>query len=99
HYAPTTPMHLCALADLARFGQPERAGLLVLGTPAPPEAVAFGHRIELLTPDFAEPRFYDALHRLDELDFDVLLVIPPPEPPEWAALRDRLSRAARPFDG
>jgi L-threonylcarbamoyladenylate synthase len=99
HYAPTTPMHLCALADLARFGQPERAGLLILGNSAPPEAVAFGHRIELLTPDFAEPRFYEALHRLDELDLDVLLVVPPPDTPEWAALRDRLSRAARPFEG
>ncbi len=48
-----------------------------------------------MTPDFAEPRFYDALHRLDEMDLDVILIVPPPDTPAWSALRDRLSRAAR----
>ena len=58
--------------------------------------VAFAHRIELLTPDFAGPRFYDALHRLDELDLDVLLIVAPPDTPAWSALRDRLARRAPP---
>lgn len=96
HYAPTTPTYLVELDDLADVPRPDRAGLLVLGVPAPPEAAAFARRIELLTPDFAGPSFYDALHRLDELSLDVLLIVPPPDAPAWAALRDRLARAARP---
>lgn len=97
HYAPSTPSYLLAPHLLAGYSQPERAGLLVLGVAAPPEAVAFAHRIELLTPDFAGPRFYDSLHRLDELGLDVLLIVPPPDTPAWAPLRDRLARAARPL--
>ncbi len=98
HYAPRTPTYLASLDELAVLDRPERAGLLVLGATGPGEVVAFGHRIELLTPDFAEPHFYDALHRLDEMDLDVLLIVPPPDTPAWAALRDRLSRAARRLD-
>jgi L-threonylcarbamoyladenylate synthase len=97
HYAPRTPVYIVALDDLAGFPQPERAGLLVLGAEAPAEVVAFGHRIELLTPEFAGPRFYDALHRLDEMGLDVLLIVPPPDTPAWSAVRDRLRRAARPL--
>ncbi len=98
HYAPMTPTYLIGFDDLAGYRRPDRAGLLVLGVAAPDEAVAFAHRIELVTPEFAEPRFYDALHRLDELALDVLLVVLPPDTPAWAAIRDRLSRAARPID-
>jgi L-threonylcarbamoyladenylate synthase len=96
HYSPQTPAYLASFEYLARFDEPARAGLLVLGATGPEEMVAFGHRIELLSPDFAEPHFYDALHRLDEMDFDVLLIVPPPDTPAWAAVRDRLFRAARP---
>jgi L-threonylcarbamoyladenylate synthase len=98
HYSPGTPTYLASFEDLPRFDRPGRAGLLVLGAPGPAEMVAFGHRIELLSPDFAEPQFYDALHRLDEMDFEVLLIVPPPDSPAWAAVRDRLFRAARPPD-
>ncbi len=96
HYSPRTPTYLASFADLTRFDRPARAGLLVLGATGPDEMVAFGHRIELLTPDFAEPRLYDALHRLDEMGFEVLLIVPPPDTPAWMAVRDRLFRAALP---
>jgi L-threonylcarbamoyladenylate synthase len=97
HYAPATPTFLVGPEDLGGYRQPERVGLLVLGVEAPPESVAFGHRIELVSPEFAEPRFYDALHRLDEMALDAILIVPPPDTPAWSALRDRLSRAARPL--
>ncbi|HEY2156353.1 MAG TPA: L-threonylcarbamoyladenylate synthase [Isosphaeraceae bacterium] len=96
HYAPRTPAYLASFEDLAQFDRPSRAGLLVLGATGPAEMVAFGHRIELLSPEFAEPHFYDALHRLDEMAFDVLVIVPPPDTPQWAAVRDRLLRATRP---
>jgi L-threonylcarbamoyladenylate synthase len=98
HYAPRTPTFVVSLDDLERYASPERAGLLVIGMRPPRIGPAFAHRIELLTPDFAGPAFYDALHRLDELALDAILIVPPPAEPAWLALRDRLSRATRPLD-
>jgi L-threonylcarbamoyladenylate synthase len=42
----------------------------------------------------AAPLLYHALHRLDQSGFDLLIVELPPGTPEWAAIRDRLTRAA-----
>ena len=39
---------------------------------------------------------YDTLHRLDDLGCDVVLVEPVPDDPDWAGVRDRLTRAAAP---
>jgi L-threonylcarbamoyladenylate synthase len=97
HYAPSTPTYLATLDQLEVYPDPARAGLLLLGTRSPRAAFAFGHRIELETPEFASPAFYDALHRLDELGLAAILVISPPDEPAWWALRDRLTRAARPL--
>ncbi len=37
---------------------------------------------------------YDALHRLDAAGADIILIAEPPQTPEWAAVNDRLGRAA-----
>ncbi len=37
---------------------------------------------------------YATLHRLDDEGYDAILVTLPPDTPEWAAVRDRLTRAA-----
>jgi L-threonylcarbamoyladenylate synthase len=97
HYAPTTPTYVATLEQLDTYPEPERAGLLLLGNRTPRAAFGFGHRIELETPDFASPAFYDALHRLDELSLAAILIVAPPDEPAWSALRDRLFRAARPL--
>jgi len=97
HYAPRTPTFLATLDELEEYRRPGLAGLLLIGRPAGRAGPAFAHRIELLTPDFAEPAFYDALHRLDEQGLEAILIVAPPDEPTWAALRDRLARAARPL--
>ncbi len=97
HYAPTTPAYRVQIEDLAEYPRPDRAGLLLVGATMPRSALGFAHRIELLTPDFAEPAVYDALHRLDELGLDALLIVLPPEETRWVALTDRLLRATRPL--
>ncbi len=98
HYAPSTPCFRAGIDQLDDPELPENTGLLLVGHHNPDARRAFAHVIELRTPDFAEPAFYDALHRLDELDLDAILVVPPPDSPEWVALRDRLLRATRPLD-
>ncbi|MNC85808.1 SUA5 domain protein [compost metagenome] len=49
---------------------------------APADAAGYAHAL------------YASLRRLDEAGCDVLLVERPPQSPEWAAINDRLARAA-----
>jgi L-threonylcarbamoyladenylate synthase len=37
---------------------------------------------------------YDTLFRLDRAGLDLILIEMPPDAPDWAAIRDRLMRAA-----
>jgi L-threonylcarbamoyladenylate synthase len=56
---------------------------------------ARGRHVSLPTePDRAAARLYETLHRLDQSDLDLILIELPPDTPEWAAVRDRLIRAA-----
>jgi L-threonylcarbamoyladenylate synthase len=45
-------------------------------------------------PERAAAELYDSLHQLDEQRCDVVVASLPPDTPEWAAVRDRLTRAA-----
>jgi len=98
HYAPGTPLALMEsdlalelAASLARQGK--RAAVLALSaqrplTPrlewiaAPRDAAGYAHAL------------YASLRRLDEAGCDVIIVERPPQSPEWAAINDRLARAA-----
>lgn len=83
HYSPRTPLYL----------EPQSSGRgahLYLFHPA-------GGSTQLQMP--ADPRqyatsLYSTLHDLDARGFDWIAVELPPDWPEWAAIRDRLTRAA-----
>jgi L-threonylcarbamoyladenylate synthase len=45
-------------------------------------------------PEQYAAELYSALHKFDHQDFDWIAVELPPDVPEWAAIRDRLARAA-----
>lgn len=47
-----------------------------------------------LDPASAAEQLYSALHTLDALHASVIIIESPPDTPAWAALRDRLQRAA-----
>jgi L-threonylcarbamoyladenylate synthase len=65
------------------------------GTPRGVESGTGGRLIRLpADPDRAAAALYDTLHQLDNAGLDLILVELPPETPEWAAVRDRLTRAA-----
>jgi len=98
HYAPHTPLLLMEAdlalelaASLARQGK--RVAVLALSaqqpvTPgitwiaAPREPASYAHAL------------YASLRRLDEAGCESILVERPPQGPEWAAVNDRLARAA-----
>jgi L-threonylcarbamoyladenylate synthase len=98
HYAPQTPLQIMEAdllnelaASLVRQGrrvavlarsslQPVLHGLIWVA--APHDAAAYAHDL------------YSNLRRLDEAGCDALLVEALPALPEWAAVQDRLNRAA-----
>ncbi len=78
HYSPRTPAVLAA----------DRADAERL-------AGATGAVVDLGTdPIFAAANLYATLHALDDGRYDRIAIVLPPDAPEWAAVRDRLLRAA-----
>jgi len=92
HYAPRTKLVLVTEAPVVA---PPRAGLLVLKPPPHVEGFAI---VEALSPtgDLIEAaaNFFQALHRLDQAQLDVIFATPFPEEGLGRALNDRLRRAA-----
>ncbi len=96
HYSPRTRLTLIDGNDLVddlydvRLGG-LRAGALTFSWPG----LTDKNFVNLPDdPERASALLYDALHRLDQAGLDVILVEMPPDAPEWAAVRDRLTRAA-----
>lgn len=99
HYAPRAGVEVLARAplvaryhELAKRGQ--KVAALLRGQPfkdidgevLPSDLAGYGHAL------------YAALRRLDARGFDVLLAELPPHTAAWAAVNDRLKRAAAPRD-
>jgi L-threonylcarbamoyladenylate synthase len=45
----------------------------------------------------ASTHLYAWLHEIDELGLDFILIVPPPDEPQWRAIRDRIWRATKPW--
>ena len=96
HYSPRTPLLLfSAKAALIRecenlTQQNLHCAALLIGTGIKPNCTV----IQLPSqPEQVAEQLYSALHTLDDLRLDRILVELPPSSPEWAAVLDRLSRA------
>ena len=100
HYSPKTPLILVrggkdfqddvlevtALRKFRQIGTLEFSGTVIRDR---------GHTNNLTEiPEVAAAHFYETLHRLDQEGLEAVLVELPPDAPEWAAIRDRLTRAA-----
>jgi len=95
HYAPRTPVRLVATdsfdAEAARPGA--RFAALVLSAAAGAAVLRIGMPS---TPAAYAQRLYAALREADAARCDAILVEAPSSDPAWAAVRDRLQRAASP---
>jgi L-threonylcarbamoyladenylate synthase len=87
HYSPRTRVLLVSHGHLPQHGRgaylwitQEAAAVRTVRMPAEPEAYA--------------AQLYSQLHELDRDSMDWIAVEFPPDAPEWAAIRDRLTRAA-----
>jgi L-threonylcarbamoyladenylate synthase len=94
HYAPRTPLEWVEPDKLREYAWPARAACLIVG---PAHAIDIPGSIRLAhleTPEAAARALYATLHAWDEQELERIVVVPPPDQPEWAAVRDRLTRAA-----
>jgi L-threonylcarbamoyladenylate synthase len=73
-----------------------RDGLLVLGHPQLSALPGPVLRLDLPQVVEAAAKLYATLHDWDEQGLDRIVIVPPPDSPEWVALRDRIWRATRP---
>lgn len=93
HYAPRTPARLVAAhaldAEIARLG----ANCAVLAFSRPDERLNHWLRMPRDPAAYAQ-RVYAAMRELDTTGCREILIEAPPDTPEWAAVRDRLLRAA-----
>lgn len=100
HYSPRTELRLVEretlldeLMEAARLGR--KVGSVMFHGMGFAPASASPTFISLpAEPDLAASRLYDTLFRLDRAGLDLIFVEQPPNEPAWAAIRDRLSRAA-----
>lgn len=98
HYAPRTPMRVTSAAELAGvLAALHQAGQSVALIAHSPSAASLPVRSWCLLPDEAEGfarGFYAALRAVDRERHDVIVVEAVPETGEWAAIADRIRRAA-----
>jgi L-threonylcarbamoyladenylate synthase len=100
HYAPKTPaIRVDSVAELTGVRWPDRAALVLVGRDKPTTlGVDVPFEFPLGTPEIAARELYAVLRVCDSLNLDLIVVVPPPDLPEWRAIRDRLWRATQPVD-
>ncbi|MFL5899451.1 MAG: L-threonylcarbamoyladenylate synthase [Solirubrobacterales bacterium] len=97
HYAPRTrALRVEDAGALEGFSWPRRSALVVVGGHDLADPPALIRRFDLETPEEAARDLYRVLHECDALSVEVVVVVLPPDNPEWLAVRDRLGRATLP---
>jgi L-threonylcarbamoyladenylate synthase len=96
HYAPRAALELLTARELARrlesVGDDERVGAIVLSPVTMKAWVQLRHMPQ--DPAGYASALYAELHLLDDMNCTTILLERPPDRPEWAAVHDRLRRAA-----
>ena len=98
HYAPSTASFRAeSLKDLEAIATRQDIAVVIFGEQSTPSLPQFVRQVVLDTPEIASPLLYETLHRYDLLGLSAIVVVMPPDLPEWEAVRDRLLRATRPL--
>jgi L-threonylcarbamoyladenylate synthase len=97
HYSPRTPVVLAESDEAARrLGDDFRSDGLSWGWLSLKGDPTFAALVMPPDPEGYAAELYRQLHNFDDADIDRIIVTLPPDTPEWAAVRDRLTRAAAP---
>ena len=95
HYAPRARVCLVPSGRLREAAAVEGRGGARIGAVAFAPIDASAVRVMPREPEAYARALYAALHAMDDERCEVILVERPPDTPEWAAIIDRLERAAR----
>ena len=95
HYAPKTPVINVENSGIEMLEKLKKEGLKVrlLGFHIMEDAICLPEN-----PEGYASALYAALHDLDAMGLDRIVIALPPNTPQWLAIRDRLNRAATPAD-
>lgn len=98
HYAPRTKLELCPAGELAaRAAELGTEKVAVMASKAVLETLDGTPKLALEAPADLHgygASLYENLHRLDRAGAERILIELPPQAPDWAAVNDRLGRAA-----
>ena len=98
HYAPRTKLELVAADALpARLAEMSDVPVAVMASKAVLEHLSAEPALAIVAPDDLHGYgrdLYENLHRLDRAGADRILIEMPPRGSDWAAINDRLNRAA-----
>jgi L-threonylcarbamoyladenylate synthase len=97
HYAPTSPAFRVERPVLVPPAISESTAVIVIGETGELAGVRSDRMFRLETPELAARSLYDILHQCDALGVATILVVMPPDLPDWQAIRDRLLRATKPL--
>jgi L-threonylcarbamoyladenylate synthase len=103
HYAPRTPAYRLDRERLPTAPIEGRFVGLIIGDHfddayrGPFHLYPGATHYRLADPKGASTHLYAWLHEIDELGLDFLLIVPPPDEPQWRAIRDRIWRATKPW--
>ena len=96
HYAPNTPLKLLPIEAIVEQLHRNDARLGVLTIDQRPTQSSMQHwQIMSADPTDYAHQLYAELRRLDQLGLEQILVEQPPQTADWAAINDRLQRAAQ----
>ncbi|QZA76441.1 threonylcarbamoyl-AMP synthase [Deefgea tanakiae] len=97
HYAPRTPLLLGSLSALLQVASREHSNgkKVVLLTQEENTTIAYPQHKMPNNPTAYAQEIYATLRRLDQEQFDLLLLETPPQGAEWLAIHDRINRAAQ----
>jgi L-threonylcarbamoyladenylate synthase len=96
HYAPRTPAFRFDLHQRDAVPRGPMTGLVTLAARRDIERRGPLAALPAMPAKYAH-HLYDVLRALDAMGLDAIYVEMPPDRPEWAAVRDRLTRATRPM--
>lgn len=97
HYAPKAHVRLVKRVELLEAlasHKGRRIGVLALEVKVPRLNPALQRVVPAIAAEYAHA-LYAALRAIDAQNVDLILVETPPQSPAWAAINDRLARAAR----
>jgi L-threonylcarbamoyladenylate synthase len=96
HYAPRTPAYRAGSVEELAGIDTRDCAVIVFGDHKGARTDPGRGQFVMETPEDAARLLYELLHRCDGLGKAAIVVVLPPEKPEWRAVRDRLMRACRP---